>query len=786
MALTSVDFKVTFDLTQDPKVFKIEDTTDYAGQGVALADVTGILKITSPSGTVIYNNTNHLAPDIDPDVSLDNSIPISLPLDTEGEVLAGAYKVDYEVQDTSGAPFVVTDSLSFSYSYESPEINLNMKFVCATPLLSTDDLTSYRVDNTDPTTLVRDHRLQYPPPTGEADLSGDIKLIETNTVYTLKTEALQYSSTLISTLTYDFKGHSVLDAPEGTEYISVLCDPNLCDIYCGMKAQYDRWQNNKGTLQGDKEFAKLAALTVIAQLAAQSIDCSKTDDLSGYLEEIQKIGEFNTDCQCDDGDPILIIGLGGGGTTVVLAGASIDVASVTVGSTTTYTVSVQQALIDQVNALEGTELLDGVQINVTEGAIVSGRRQWDVDLSLGLSAGTMPTVDATGEFLEDGALSYDGTSLLGPLSAGKDIAIGVDDYNLISGTGLGGLLAGTGSGIEKIDGSDNYFVGVVDDGSKKVIMRTGDGSVLTSHVSLEQNSFSMVDGAKNSIVGNGSSITMTSVDGTTSSFNMDELTATVSTQSTLIDILASGSFVASGSGVTSLEVYHDGEFSLGLSARYGGVDSVTIGASSDTSASTLANIAIGKSAVSQSTASNSSIAIGESASVITAGGGISIGKMSGTNSGSIGANAIAIGYQAALGTLGTGANSTALGQLTENQFGATKGISVGNAISNAMSGAIVMGYGVSGASRLVPSQINSFNLGWGTVAPTLTIGAAGSFFNVGSNYSFGTAIAAPSMVSVDGDVEVLTAGQGFILQSPDTTRWRVSVDNAGVLSAVAV
>lgn len=37
-----------------------------------------------------------------------------------------------------------------------------------------------------------------------------------------------------------------------------------------------------------------------------------------------------------------------------------------------------------------------------------------------------------------------------------------------------------------------------------------------------------------------------------------------------------------------------------------------------------------------------------------------------------------------------------------------------------------------------------------------------------------------------GDIETITNGSGFILQSPDATRWRITVDNAGVLSAAAV
>jgi hypothetical protein len=42
-----------------------------------------------------------------------------------------------------------------------------------------------------------------------------------------------------------------------------------------------------------------------------------------------------------------------------------------------------------------------------------------------------------------------------------------------------------------------------------------------------------------------------------------------------------------------------------------------------------------------------------------------------------------------------------------------------------------------------------------------------------------------SLVEVSGDVEVIGTGTGFILESPDTTRWRIAVSNLGVLSAAA-
>ena len=62
MALTLCDFSTTFQYAPSPKTFLFTDITDYAAQGVGLAEVTGILKVTDPTGAIHYNNTNFSAP----------------------------------------------------------------------------------------------------------------------------------------------------------------------------------------------------------------------------------------------------------------------------------------------------------------------------------------------------------------------------------------------------------------------------------------------------------------------------------------------------------------------------------------------------------------------------------------------------------------------------------------------------------------------------------------------------------------------------------------------------
>ena len=57
--MATVDFSVLFN-AEDNK-FQFIDTSDYAGQSISTSNVLGNLKVTSPSGVVIHNNTDYTA-----------------------------------------------------------------------------------------------------------------------------------------------------------------------------------------------------------------------------------------------------------------------------------------------------------------------------------------------------------------------------------------------------------------------------------------------------------------------------------------------------------------------------------------------------------------------------------------------------------------------------------------------------------------------------------------------------------------------------------------------------
>jgi hypothetical protein len=123
--MTSSDLNpiIWFLLNVSPEKLKLQDSTNYSGLGVAVADVIGNLKVTSPAGIVIYNNTSILSPDIDADISLLNNAVVSLPKDGSGNILTGTYAFRYSVREYNGG--LVTANVNKIYGSSAQTVILS-------------------------------------------------------------------------------------------------------------------------------------------------------------------------------------------------------------------------------------------------------------------------------------------------------------------------------------------------------------------------------------------------------------------------------------------------------------------------------------------------------------------------------------------------------------------------------------------------------------------------------------------------------------------------------------
>tara|TARA_R110000803_G_scaffold16197_6_gene44480 strand:+ start:524 stop:2125 length:1602 start_codon:yes stop_codon:yes gene_type:complete len=370
MALTTVDYNSYFNYALPTKQITFTDKTNFVSQGTLAANVTAVAKVTAPASGVIYNNTNHAAPDIDCGVSLDSIIVIPLPIDiATGFPEQGLYTIELEYVD-SVVPATIVDTRTFTLEYSRPTVDISMTADCITPLLAAIDDSSYTSGIVDPT-ITRAFSIHYPPSLALADVTGTAGTLSTQTFYTVADQTVEHSSSLISDLSYLFDaGDSmyVIDQVKGSEVISVACDGDICDIYCCIRSQYLRWQDAKGTNAtiAILELEKFVQITSIAEMVGEALRCNKSAHISDYVAQILLIANCDAGCSCTDGTPTLVTGLAvNGDTIIVAAGTGLTVLPTSGGGTTTYTVSLSSTNITKLANLRNTAIVDGSGITST-------------------------------------------------------------------------------------------------------------------------------------------------------------------------------------------------------------------------------------------------------------------------------------------------------------------------------------------------------------------------------------------------------------------------------------
>lgn len=359
MALTTTDFSTYFKYDEATKQVTFTDFTDYAGQSVATADVKVLIKCETAGGGIFYNNANIATPDIAPSVSLDSAIVIPLPLDSGSLPLQDDYTFTFNSY-VSGV-LTVTKVKNFTLEYVSPTVVIDMEVDCITPLLSATDETSYTVNGVNPT-ITRDFKIHYPPSTPTADVTGTGITISTGTFYTVANSTIEHSSSLTSTLEYDFTDEFyVTDEVTGSEVIQVACTGDLCDIYCCIRSQWNRYMAFKGNndVLATRELAIFYQITALAQMVGMALKCGKSTQISDYVTEILDLANCDAGCSCTDGTPQLVTGLGVNGSSITVAagtGVSVSLAG------SEYTVSLSSANVAKLAATYNTVVAAGTNI----------------------------------------------------------------------------------------------------------------------------------------------------------------------------------------------------------------------------------------------------------------------------------------------------------------------------------------------------------------------------------------------------------------------------------------
>jgi len=389
MALSTVENSIYFHYDEGIKDIKVTDSTDYNAQGTADTNVVVTIKVESPSG-VFYNNLSNTSdPDIDPDVSLNSVKLIPLPLDGAGLPEQGLYTITLEYYDSS-TPVTITDVKTVTLNYASPTVDISMEADCITPLLTATDDTSYTVNSIAPT-VVRDFKIHYPPSIPTADVSGTGASVSTSEFYTVADSTVEHSSSLTSTLTYTLSSDDLIyliDEVSGSEVIQVACDGDICDIYCCIRSQWNRYQSAKSTnlVLAAQEYKKFEEIIAISSLVGAAVRCGKSSHVSDYVSEILEIADCEAGCACGDGTPQLVTGLAVNGTDVIVSqGLGTSVTATTGAGTKTYTVSLNTENINKLANTYNTDVSAGDNVSSVDvtpsvsGSVVTKTYKVNVD-----------------------------------------------------------------------------------------------------------------------------------------------------------------------------------------------------------------------------------------------------------------------------------------------------------------------------------------------------------------------------------------------------------------------
>jgi len=349
MALTSVSTRTTLNNANQQIV--VEDITDYAAQGVPLDGtwpIGGRLRITltSASGTsTVYDNLAGVNADIDPNVGPTNNIPISLPLDSNGNIRQGTYVVVYVMtgQDSVGNEINLSVSNTYDYDMTLPEVCLSVSINCVSSIVTSYDETDYGAYST---TIARVHTL-YPPPTSPM-------AIVTGTTAVLNAGPNIYDSTwtqgVVTTVTYTFPdGLLAVLLLEGSREFGVTCDVGLGRIFCCLEKLQKRYDSalTQNPIRAAVMFEDTIEPTNQAMLMYKSaLDAGASTSAAYWYAQIIARSGCGEDCGCSsDGPQQIYPAFASVGQFVVDSpDNSIAVIPTVVGNITTFHIQVSAAI----------------------------------------------------------------------------------------------------------------------------------------------------------------------------------------------------------------------------------------------------------------------------------------------------------------------------------------------------------------------------------------------------------------------------------------------------------
>ena len=352
MALV-ISFAANYDLDSNSANYGkivLTDTSNYVANGILVADTFGYFNITGPLGVIQSGSY------ASPDITAGSTYTLPIPTDSNGHYLEGGYTFQYFTRVTFPLPSTDYSSTlqAFNFFEQAPQTgSIAKEYECVCLNISARDTTIYG----NPTTLDRVFTLI--PPQGLNPQPANYVTSSASLVYTFQYTG-PYILTLDTATTYVSGWFTVSVRTLAREELQVVCNINFCTLvacYNGFWQSVLTEANSYGGIMNIPNERLNKYLLILGAYVGfkENFLCGNPAQTQAYYNYLSQ--QLNCDCSCSHTtDPTLInpfCGASAGNTNIVVvaAGVGLAISSNTVGSTTTYTVSIQQSILDNINAL---------------------------------------------------------------------------------------------------------------------------------------------------------------------------------------------------------------------------------------------------------------------------------------------------------------------------------------------------------------------------------------------------------------------------------------------------
>ena len=313
-------FRITFDVVNKTITFLDLVQIGYN----SYADFKGIVRITNPNGTIIYQGAGYdlTAPTWDsPDTN--GTTPtwtfaaVDLDTTSDGLIVQGEYTIDYLATLTNGSTFVHVTK-TFNFDYISPVVSIDLSDNCRTSQLFSNDITDYTVKCSgtefEPISFSRAHTIEKPLGSS-ANAPGTVPTTDiTDTERTIGggvTDATRlwtrvWQTEIATTLQYNVATWGIYtwvvinDVVTGSDNIDVRCDNEYCCLrLCVENAIALMNSSLSGSLGYSADLMKTKVIQILAEWVKYEMAERCGADTNIYITNLKKYLSA-IDCTCNE------------------------------------------------------------------------------------------------------------------------------------------------------------------------------------------------------------------------------------------------------------------------------------------------------------------------------------------------------------------------------------------------------------------------------------------------------------------------------------------------------